>query len=104
MDDQQWQENLGGVLRSAREGHGMSRREVAQELGVDRYTVFRWEAGKRLPSLRHIRQLARVLRVRAGDLLPDIREYEPEVVIVKRINGVLQAVVASPEDLRSASL
>jgi transcriptional regulator with XRE-family HTH domain len=104
MDDREWQEILGKRLRALREGLGLNRRHVAEQVGVDRYTVFRWEAAERLPSLLHIRKLAKVLRVSAGDLPPPIREFEPEVFIVKRIGGVLKAVAASPEDLPSAPL
>jgi transcriptional regulator with XRE-family HTH domain len=40
---------LGDQIRARREAVGMSRRRLAQELGVDDSMVLRWERGLRVP-------------------------------------------------------
>ena len=39
-----------GAARAIREGAGLSLREVAEVVGVDRTTIFRWEIGTRRPQ------------------------------------------------------
>ncbi len=53
---------FGERLHRARTAQGMSHRELAQRLGVDESTVWKWEDGRHAPSGR----LRRVLR----ELLP----------------------------------
>lgn len=41
---------IGAALREAREAAGLTVAEAAAELGVERTTLYRWEAGNRTPS------------------------------------------------------
>lgn len=41
------------MARAIREAAGVSQTRLAQELGVDRMTVARWENGSRSPSAAH---------------------------------------------------
>jgi DNA-binding XRE family transcriptional regulator len=51
-----------GRGRGIREGAGLTRSEVAKELGVDESTVWRWEGGHRLPRGVIATRYARLLR------------------------------------------
>lgn len=50
------------VARAVRISAGATQDEVAEEVGVDRATVARWESGDRSPSRRHAELYAAVLR------------------------------------------
>ena len=41
---------IGEQLAKARQAAGLSVSEAAEQLGVDRTTLFRWEQGSRYPS------------------------------------------------------
>ena len=41
---------IGAALREAREAAGLTVADAAAELGVERTTLYRWEASSRTPS------------------------------------------------------
>jgi len=62
-------------LTEYRASNGLSRQDVAEQFGVSAVTVWRWEAGERFPSLRHLPQVARLVGKSIEDLLDG---YETE--------------------------
>lgn len=54
------------VARAIRDAAGVSQRQVADELGINRVSVARWELGARTPRGE--------LRLRYVDLLDELRE------------------------------
>lgn len=54
---------IGNLLRSLREGAGLSQYEAARLADIDRATLLRIERGETSPSLETINALARVLRI-----------------------------------------
>ena len=59
---------LGQNMKLAREGAGLSRAEIARELGVTRQAVALWEGGT-CPSLMHMCAYAEQAGVSAQSLL-----------------------------------
>jgi predicted transcriptional regulator len=55
-----------GSAKAQRVGSGLSLRDVADALGVDKATVYRWEVGKRIPH--------REAALRYADLLDALAE------------------------------
>ena len=63
---------LGEVLRSRREGCHMTQEFVAQQIGVSRQAVSKWEQGASEPSTTNLIKLARVFNVDPADLLREV--------------------------------
>ena len=56
-------------LKSAREKVGMTQKEIAEILGIDKSTYSGYESGKRSPDVPRIKELAKILNVSADKLL-----------------------------------
>lgn len=57
-----------GTARRIREQAGLSRAEIARDLGVDESAIYRWEAGRRVPRA--------AVAARYADLLAELLELE----------------------------
>ena len=73
-DDMLAEQNLTGAvigmkIQKCREERGMSRNELAEELGCVISTVTRWENGARVPDVPMLMGIAKVLGVELRDLL-----------------------------------
>ena len=71
-------------LKKLRIERGLSQRELADMIYVDRSTVGKWENGKRLPDAVMILRLSRCLGVDTGTLLSIAEENDgsPNVILV----------------------
>ena len=58
-DQQMWTPKL---RRAWREAHGLSLQQVADQIGVTRMTVWRWETGARVPRGGNRAAYSRLLR------------------------------------------
>ena len=59
----------GMRLKRLREKRGWTQQVLAEKVGVSRVTVARIEIGNRKPSLELLYRLAKVLKVKVGELL-----------------------------------
>lgn len=64
-----WQ-TLQNNLVTLRGKHGLTQRQVAEALGVDRSTYTYYELGKRMPNIVVVYQLARFYQVPIDSLFP----------------------------------
>jgi transcriptional regulator with XRE-family HTH domain len=66
---------VGGRLRAARRGAGLTQKQLADALGVDAITVSRWEREVTTPSLSRLRRVAEVTGMTVSDLVraPDAK-------------------------------
>ncbi len=62
-------ERFGQRLRSTRNEHGMTQRQLAQHLEVPEALVCRWERGVHLPSFENLRGLCQLFSVEGDYLL-----------------------------------
>lgn len=60
---------IGPRLRSYRRHRGLTQRRLALELGKDTQQIWRWEAGRVVPSLDDLESLAALYGVTLGRLL-----------------------------------
>ena len=52
------QQKIGGFLKELRQEKQMTQEQLAEQMGVSRRTVSRWETGNNLPDLSVIIELA----------------------------------------------
>ncbi len=64
---------IGKRIRAAREARGWSQPELGRKLRneVTAATVYRWEAGRMMPSVFTLRDIATALGVRLTELIED---------------------------------
>jgi AbrB family looped-hinge helix DNA binding protein len=66
--------NIASNLRYLRNSSGMSQEQVAEQIGVSRQTIAKWENGESLPDILHCDALADLFDVSLNDLV----RYDPE--------------------------
>lgn len=69
---------LGTAIRQAREEKGMSQERLAEELGVSRQAVSKWEIGQSVPTPRNLEGIEAVLDLPVGTLAELLKEEERE--------------------------
>jgi transcriptional regulator with XRE-family HTH domain len=69
--DTQWRRRFGRRVRGRREELRLTQVALAEVLGLDDSTVRAIEAGRRLPSVDVLRNLAKALDTRVGTLLDE---------------------------------
>ena len=74
--------NLGNSLFQARKKRGLSQEEVAEQLGVSRQTISKWETGETIPDIRQSKHLAVLYRLSLDELIDfdmDVQEVEEAI-------------------------
>lgn len=56
------------TIRELREAHQLTQVQLAHEVGVTPSTVYKWEAGKVVPDVIRLRNLARLFSVATDDI------------------------------------
>lgn len=64
-------ELLGRGIKARRRQLGITQAELARVCGVSPVTAWRWEAGRQMPSQRHIGAIAQALGIDPVDLLKE---------------------------------
>lgn len=69
---------MPNLLRTLRETHKISQKQIARAMHVNESTVSRWEKDEYPIPLAQVFALARYLRVRPIDIVPDLTRYPHE--------------------------
>lgn len=75
--------NLGNQLFHARKKRGLSQEEVAEQLGVSRQTISKWETDETLPDIRQSKRLALLYQLSLDELIDfdlDVQEVEQAIL------------------------
>ena len=72
------------TLKRLRTQKGLSQRELAERMYVNRSTITRWESGSRLPDVEMISRLSQCLGINVGTLFSTAAESDdaPNVILV----------------------
>lgn len=73
--------SLGTSLYNARKKSGMTQEAVAEQLGVSRQTISKWELDETLPDIRQAKGLSKLYGVSLDDLI----DYDAEVQEIQRV-------------------
>ena len=68
------QQKIGAFLKELRRERGLTQEDLAEEVGVARRTVSRWETGRSLPDLDLLPRLAELYQVDLRELLDGQRQ------------------------------
>ena len=79
--------NIGERIKKCRQEAGWSQEKVAEELGVSRQSVTKWESGQSMPSTSNLFQLAQLFGTTVDFLTKEDSTPEPpkEHVIIKTV-------------------
>lgn len=84
--------NLSENLKKIRKDNNLSQEQLAEELGVSRQAISKWESGIAYPEMDKIIQLCNKFELNIDDLLnKDIREIKGEEISKKNINNVIDS-------------
>ena len=88
------------TLRKLRAEKGLSQKNLAERMYVDRSTVARWENGSRMPDAMMITRLSRCLDIDAGLLFrsAEASDASPNVIIVDDIKIFLAGAMPILEE------
>ena len=75
---------LGTAIRQTREEKGVSQERLAEELGVSRQAVSKWEIGQSVPTPRNLEGIEAALDLPAGTLAELLKEEERETVWLRK--------------------
>ena len=69
------QQTLGERLKAVRMRYNMTQEFVAEQLGVSRQAVSKWESGKAEPSTANLLALAKLYDISVEDLIKNIQSF-----------------------------
>lgn len=84
---------LHDTLKEVRKRKGLSQELVAEELGISRQAVTKWEAGQSKPSARNLQALAELYQVPVEELLGGGPEEEKLYNPILRANLIKIAII-----------
>ena len=77
-------------LKKIRKEHNLSQEQLAEELGVSRQAISKWESGTAYPEMDKIIFLCDKFNVNIDDLLHnDIKEVKSEEESKKKVNNII---------------
>lgn len=63
------------LIKDLREKKGLSREELAEQVGVSVHSIKNWEGKRRMPNRLYYNRLATVLGCEPGKIIDDIADY-----------------------------
>lgn len=88
-------------LKDARNRMGMSQELVAEQLGVSRQAVTKWELGQSKPSARNLKALADLYQIPSEELLNTAKREGPNLIL--RANSIKWAIICQTAFLCSTA-
>jgi transcriptional regulator with XRE-family HTH domain len=92
---------VGDRIRKRRLDIGLFQRQVAEKMGVDEETIFRWERNESRPAVRHIPAIVRFL---GYNPFPEPESSCERLVLNRRLLGLTQETMARRLGVDEATL
>ena len=74
---------FGQFIREAREKKGLYQADIAEQLGVSRQSVSKWESAQSIPDLNRVVAMAEIFGVTTDYLVHDDYESDEDIPIAK---------------------
>lgn len=81
-------------LKNARNRMGMSQEIVAEQLGISRQAVTKWELGQSKPSAKNLQALAELYQISSEELLADTQQKGPNLILRTNLTRIAIAAQA----------
>lgn len=91
--------SVPNYIRHWREAHGLTQLQLAEEIGVDKSTISKWESGEREVSDDHKRLLARHFTVPVSAIFEF--EWSPYTDALRRMGSVVTDLRSELASLRA---
>lgn len=93
-------------LTQARKARGLSQAEAAEQLGVSRQAISRWETGTGLPTLDNLIQMGKLYQVSLDELVygPEAVQPQEETAPEPEVQPEVTETVREPHRRRTALL
>ena len=88
---------VGNRIRQARVLAGLTQEQLAEMIGVSRTAIARWETAEAEPTLDHLLDLTRALRVSA-DYLLGIGGSDPLLEVLQEMAATLNQIIAELQE------
>lgn len=88
-------------LKKLRNRMGMSQELVAEQLGISRQAVTKWESGQSKPNAKNLQALAQLYQVSSEELLADTQQKSPNLIL--RANLTKWAIILQAAFLHSCT-
>ena len=88
---------VGNRIRQARVLAGLTQEQLAEMIGVSRTAIARWETAEAEPTLDHLLDLTRALRVSA-DYLLGIGGSDPLLEVLQEMAATLNQTIAELQE------
>ena len=83
--------NFSENIKKIRKEHNLSQEQLAEELGVSRQAISKWESGAAYPEMDKIITICKKYNCNIDDLLhSDIKEVKGEEEVKKNINKYIE--------------
>ena len=86
---------IGKKIMNLRKKNGMSQEELAEQIGVARQTISKWELGETYPDLKQSKELSRIFSVSLDELVDnDIKDVVIEKISnTEKLAGMILKIV-----------
>ena len=86
---------IGNKIMNLRKKKGLSQEELAEEIGVTRQTISKWELGETSPDIKQAKELSRIFNVSLDELVDnDIKNIVIEKVSnTEKLAGIILKII-----------
>lgn len=88
--------SLGARIEHYRRLKGLSQRELASTLNVNKHTVWRWEHGESWPDYENLQKISAALEIEVDRLFETIGSQPPKITPQEALKVLQQAINSSP--------
>ncbi len=79
-------QKIGGFLKELRKQNNMTQEQLGERIGVTNKTVSRWETGKYMPPIEHLKLLSDLYQISINEILTVVCNTLSIITIIAKKN------------------